>query len=529
MSAYLPKVSVMAAMARGRRRLDQGDYGGAIRCFDAALRRDPLCLQAYLYRAGLKLLAQDEGGALEDFRALGGLDHSVLPAYRDLNTPSAEEFPRLLQSSARAVRRAPECAWALVFHAFTLRSLMRYEEAIRDLDRAVALEPRAASLWALRSRVKLTNAAGAYEGVLDMEKAVALEPSWGWLHCWLGEALRHRGELERAHQTLTRGLELNGRYRRGFAWRGGVRVALGRFREGIADLDRSMAWDPIYHYDFEYTADQKSWALNQRMLAHRGLGDLRQALRDLNRAHRFGPRYGWVFNPKRDPRLFQESVDELGGAVRRWPRLAWAYAWRGWTFQQWERHGQALEDLERALRLQPSLAWALAWRGKARMSLGEPERARADLDRALKRDPSYAPAWGWRGEARRLLGELPEAARDFTRAIRLDHRAAWAFAGRGECRQRLGRLEEALGDLDRALAICPDYAEAYGWRAEARRLSGDGRGSSEDAGKALALKPGLVLVYVTRALVRGKAGDYAGQLADFRKAAALDPGLLSRA
>ena len=167
------KVAAMAAMAQGRKRVDAGDLKGAIRCFDRAVVTDTDCAQAYLYRAGLKLLVDDLDGAVADFRALERLDHSFLPAYRDLTTLSAEEFPALIPAAEAAVRRAPKVPWAWVFRAFSLRSLMRYEEAIADLDRAVKLAPKSSALWAMRSRVKLTNRHSFYDGVRDMEKAVA--------------------------------------------------------------------------------------------------------------------------------------------------------------------------------------------------------------------------------------------------------------------------------------------------------------------------------------------------------------------
>lgn len=526
MKPYRPRAAAMAAMSEGRRRVDRGDLRSAIRCFDRAAALDARCAQAYLYRAGLKLLVGDEDGALLDFRAISALDHAFLPAYRDLTTLSAEEFPALIAATDRLLRRDPRCAWAHVFRAFSLRSLMRYEEAVADLDRAVGCEPGSAALWAMRSRVKLTNRQALYDGVRDMEKAVALQPRWGWLRCWLGEALRHQGRHRRALAALTRGLRLDASYKRGFAWRGGVLVALGRHRKALEDLDRSLARDPIYNHDFEYIADQKSWAYNQKMLALRALGDWPGALRQLNAAHALGPRYCWVFNPRGLPEVYEEGLAQLALALRGRPRLAWARAWRGQTLLQREDFGSALEELEGALRLSPGLAWAWAWKGKALLRLGRPAAARRALDRALALDGEYAPAWGWRAEARRLLGALKPAARDFSRAIGLDHRAAWAFAGRGECRQRLGDLKASAEDLDRALAICPDYADALGWRAETLRLQGRWRAALADADQALKLKPGLVLVYVTRALVKHRLKDFPGELADFKRAARLDPGLL---
>jgi len=519
---YKAKVSVMAAMAAGRRKVDGGNLKAAIRCFDKAVALDPLAAQAYLYRAGLKLLVGDQAGALDDFDAIARLDHSHLPAYRDLTTLSAEEFPGLIAACEKALKARPRCAWGHVFHSFSLRSLMRYEDAVRDLDRAVACDPRSAALRAMRSRVKLTNRQDFYDGVRDMEKAVSLAPDWGWLNCWLGEALRHQGEFRRALKALDRGLAVDPRYLRGWAWRGGVKVALGDARGAIADLTRSLAFDPIYHYDFEYTADQKSWALNQRMRARRLLGDVAGALRDLNLAHRYGPRYAWSYDPKGGEKELRASLRELD----RKPSLPWARAWRGYTLARAGRFDEALRDYDFALARSPRLAWAWAWKGSALASLSETADSERCLTKAVKLDPAYAPAFGWRGEARRLLGRLDDAAADFTKAIKLDHRSAWAYAGRGECRQKQGDLARSLADLDRALAILPGYAEALGWRAETLRLLGRTKDALKDADAALKAKPGLVLVYVTRALIKQARKDFRGQLADFRLAAKLDPSVL---
>lgn len=517
------KVGAMAAMSVGRKRVDAGDLRGAIRLFDRALAIDPTCAQAVLYRAGLKLLVGDLDGAVSDFRAISTLDHSYLPAYRDLTTLSAEEFPALTPAAEAAVRRAPDSAWAWVFHAFSLRSLMLYDEAVSDLDRAVACEPRSAAVWAIRSRVKLTNRQEFYDGVRDMEKAVALAPKWGWLQCWLGEALRHQGRFKRALKCHDKGIRLEPGYLRGWAWRGGTKVALGDWRGARRDLERSLAWDPIYSYDFEYTYDQKSWAYNQLQLAARGLGEIRRALRDLNEAHRYGPRYAWCFNPGNKPSVFSAAVAELDSYIKKSPRDAWAHAWRGWTLHQAGDHDGALAALTRARKLSPRSAWPAAWQGKVLSALDRPEEAVRALSAALKRDPAYAPGWGWRGEARRRLGDLRGAVADFKAAVRLDHRAAWALAGLGEARRGLGDLAGALAALDRALGILPDYPEALGWRAETYRLMGEWKQALADADRALTLRPGLVMVYVTRALVKRALKDYGGQLKDMRRAAKLAP------
>ena len=491
MRAYRPKVAAMSAVSRGHQFSRRGDFAAALRCFDRAAASDPLCLQAFIYRGGVKVLLGDLGGALDDFRALSNLDAAYLTAYRDLLTPSADEHPCLIERMDEILRRDPNCAWAHVFHAFSLRSLMRYEDAAACLTRATECEPDSAALWALRARVKLTNAPIDYDGSSDLEKALRLEPRWGWLHCWLGEALRHQGDLRRAARALDRGLTLDPLYRQGYAWRGGVRSAMGDHRRAIADLTRSLRTDRFSAYeDPEDRPSQKSWSYNQRMLSRRALEDGVAALRDLNRAHALNARYCWVFNPKREEAGYAAGVEELDRILARHPRAAWALAWRGRTYHEWGRPGEALRDLESALSLSPGSAWPRAWKGKVILELGDARASLASFNAAIARDPDYPPTWGWRARAHRRLDRFEAAEADFDRAIRLDYRASWAFAGRGECRLRMGDRPGALRDLDRALAICPSYAEAYAWRAEVKRSLRDRPGALADAAAALGLKGG---------------------------------------
>lgn len=441
------RLAVLDALARGQRAAAERKRGAAFRWFDRALALDPNCAQALLSRACLALLAKNQRAAWEDIWAMERLDFSRLPDYRDLTTPSAKEFPELLSGVERLIQSDCRRPWAYVLRAFCLRSLLRYEPAVIDLDRSVALAPKSAVLRALRARVKLTNR-GSYDGVKDMEKAVAMAPHWGWLRCWLGEALRHQGRFKEALKVLDRGLALEPGYSQGWAWRGGVKVSLGRFRDALPDLNRSLRPDPAARFDPEMAADQRAWALNQKMLALRALARVPEALRCLNEAHRLGPRYGWAFGASAGAGLAE---------LCRFPRLAWARAWRGWIFLRENRPAEALAELE---QVSIRHGWPAAWKGKALLSVGRPADALAALDQAVRRTPDYAPAWGWRGEARLALGRPKAAESDLTKAIILDHRCAWAYCGRGYARLALRRRKEARADFGFALGILPGYPDA---------------------------------------------------------------------
>lgn len=473
-----PSREAMAELIRGRRGLARRDLPAAAGCFTRALARDPRCAAGYLNRAAVFLLQGDADGAAKDLSALSALDLSALTAYRDLTTPTAAEFPELLKVLEVFLQRRP-CSWGHVLRAFALRGLLRYDEALSEVDRALALEPGSAALWALRSRLKLANTQEGYDGVVDLERALRLAPRWAWLHCWLGEALRHRGEYAPALKALNYGLALDDRYQSGYAWRGAVLAARGYWRPALADLTRALRWNPVLFAEPEPTADQKSWILNQRMLVWRALRDVPRALRDLGRAHAYNNRYEWLFNPSRSAAALDAALAELDGFLKRRPRTAAAVVWRARTLQRAGRHEEAREGYDRVIRLSPRLAWAWSWKGALLAQRGELEEAESLLTRALELDARYGPSWGERGRVRRESGDWNAAVNDYSRAIRLDPRCAWAYAGRGRCHARLGNAAEALTDLKHALRICPQYPEASAWQSELLQ-SASGRATLEN-------------------------------------------------
>ena len=467
-ASYCPRLSVLNLMARGEILADRGRLESAINCFGRAIALDPDCVPARLYQASLRLLNYDESGALSDFRALESVDYSHLPAYRDLQTLSIDDFPEFLPLLNSFLSGHPDCPWGYVLKALSLRQMMRYVESIAAMDRAVLCRPKSAALLAIRSRVKLVSDGRSYDGVCDIQKALSLESSWGWLWCWQGEAMRHQGLHLQALSALDRGLAMDSRYRLGFSWRGAVYFTLGQYNAALRDLNYFLRWDPIFHssYDSEHTASQKAWAYNQRMAVKRGLRLMKEALLDLNQAHALENRYHWVHNPSRDPKIFFESIRELSLVINQNPRSVWARAWRGWCLAQWGDFEKALDDLDRSVVLSPSSAWPWAWRGRTLFQLGRITEAKKSLRRSAALNASYAPVWAWLGDIHIREERWEQAAGDFSRAIRLDYRGAWAYAGRGKSYNGMGRNKDALDDLNRAIAIYPRYRDAYIWRAK---------------------------------------------------------------
>lgn len=443
------------ALAAARRAAAAGDRRAALKRLDACLRQDAACLPGYLLRAALRLVAGQERKALDDLEMADGLPPSAVVRYGDLSLPPLHG----LTEKCRASMDSASSAWAGVILSFSLRSESKMEEAAKAMDDAVSRR-RSPELLAIRARLALSGPRASYKGSKDLREAARLAPQEGWIRCWLGEALRHEGDPAGALAAMNEGLRLDPGYRPARAWRAALLIALGRPRRALADL--AFALRPSRAsggLDPEQAADARAWALNQRSLARRALGDLDGALADLGAAHALGPRYAWV-RPEAGPAERAAALAPLERHLKARPGDARAWAWRGHALLHGGREREALECLDRAAALAPKAGWLLALRGLALLRLGRPAEADAALSAALRRDATRPEAHGWRGEARLALGRHAAAERDFTAAARLDFRSAWARRGRALARAAQGRVDEARADLAAALAIHPEYEEA---------------------------------------------------------------------
>lgn len=147
-----------------------------------------------------------------------------------------------------------------------LLCLRRPEEALREMERALAAAPEREARDVLAWRGGLNLWLGRYETALaQLEEACRLDASFAY--CWRGGALvklgRHAEALERLDETVRRfpqDLE-------SYTWRGEAKRELGLFRESLEDLGvKSYAGSP----------DGRSlcvWSLVNRALAKSALGD----------------------------------------------------------------------------------------------------------------------------------------------------------------------------------------------------------------------------------------------------------------
>ncbi|MFK8910129.1 tetratricopeptide repeat protein, partial [Streptomyces sp. YS-3] len=408
-------------------------------------------------------------------------------------------------------------AAAHVVRAREMRHAGAHEQALTELDQAIALDPGRARAYYGRAvaRCALHGPAAALP---DLDRACELAPDDAYYIGYRGDMYRRLGLFEEALADLDRAILLDP----GDAWapasRGRIRHQTGRLEDALADLDRALELNPDY-----------VWALVRRAQVRRGLGDPAGALADLDRAERLSAQPAWVVGERgdvlRSAGRHEEAVAEYGRAFALDGSYAWALGSRALSLEALGRHEEALTDFGRALELEPGYTWALVMRARLRTELGDPEGASADLDRAVAQTPDDAYALTWRGRVRRRLWRVAGARADLDRAVRLPGSGVPPLLERSFLLADLGETAAELADLDRAVALAgPGDRGVRAARGEAYWRAGRYEEALRDYAAAAGQDPADAVPVAGRGRVLLALGRYEEAYESLARAVALDPG-----
>ncbi|MET9503504.1 tetratricopeptide repeat protein, partial [Streptomyces sp. NPDC006622] len=163
-------------------------------------------------------------------------------------------------------------SWAYTYRGQRLYLLDRDEEALVELDRAIAHDARNAHAWAHRGKTHCW--LGHHEqATTDLTAALELDPTLTWALAERGEAHRQAGRYDQAVTDLTAALALDPTYAWALATRGATHCQAGRYDQAVIDLTAALALDPTY-----------AWALAARGETHRQAGRYDQAVIDFTAA-----------------------------------------------------------------------------------------------------------------------------------------------------------------------------------------------------------------------------------------------------
>jgi tetratricopeptide (TPR) repeat protein len=389
--------------------------------------------------------------------------------------------------------------------AFQLYEAGRFQEAIEELDRAVASRPRDIEALVKRGNCFL-RLDQPDRALTDFDRVVKLSPLNPSAHTDRGIALLMIGRYQDALASFERARKywaiplnaargLSGRQTRAIAvgkcaTQCGIAQAyhrLGRNEEAIAEYDRAiaiLATDPN---------------------AHIGRGDAHAALAQVDKA-----------------------LADYHEAIRLEPNSSRAYCSRGSLLAELGQDESALADLDRAIQFDASFAHAYSLRGALFSRRGQNDRARADFDTVVRLHPDDAGGYKDRGGVLVRMGQFQQAINDLDRAIALDPTKATALLNRGAAYNSLGQYERAIDDLGKAIALDSKNAAAHTNVGMAYYMIGQYDRAIEDLSEAVKLAPGSAIVHLNRGNVYARLGFKEQAKSDYEVASRLDPLLIAR-
>jgi tetratricopeptide (TPR) repeat protein len=285
-----------------------------------------------------------------------------------------------------------------------------HEAALKEFNKAVELNPK--YMVAIANRGVTRGSLGQKEeAIADLQRALAINPNSPNPDFILRIAdLRYvLNDFTGSIADYNRLLAMDKMYPRIYSKRAGSEAMVGHAEDALRDADKALQIDP---------KDEEAY--NSRGLANRLLGRLDEAVNDFSLAIHSKDDYSRPYNNRGTVYLAQgqpeRAIEDFSKAIQLDSHFADPYSNRGSAKHQLGRDEEALTDLDAAVRLNPNFADAYQNRGVIKNSLKLFPGALADFNQALKLNPDNAGVHLGRGISKFYLGDKTGACEDWRMA-----------------------------------------------------------------------------------------------------------------
>ena len=356
-------------LQRARETADPARYARAEAAFGAALRRDPLSVDATIGMATLALARHD--------------------------------FAEGLRLARRARRLGPELARPFSVLVDAQLELGRYEQAGRSLQQMIDLQPNLASYARVSYFRELHGdlAGAATAMALAVSAGAGAPENVAYVQTLLGDLEALRGRTAAARRAYAAALDGVAGYVPARARRAQLDAAAGRFEPAIRALEEIVRRRPLPEYAI---------ALGEIQQAAGRHADARETFALVDAERRLLAASG--VNTDIEVALFEADHGSRGRAVDL-ARRAWRAAPSvrsadavGWALARSGHANEGLVWARRALRLGSRDPLLLTRAGLSARAAGRDAEARRYLRRALRANPRFSAVWAPR--ARRAIRSL---------------------------------------------------------------------------------------------------------------------------
>jgi len=409
---------------------------------------------------------------------------------------------------ALALETAPTTVQGFLYRGSMLLDRQRYDEAIGDFDKALALEPKNAVALANRgiTRVWQDDYPAATK---DLDAAFALEPRNAVIFRGRGLLAQRNGASKDAVAAYTTALDIEPDNGFSLGHRAEAYHAAGddaaALRDSAAALKMMPTWATLYLLRANIFRGQgktdaalaeaaavaaaipdQAWAQVAAANIYSKFGKSDDAMRAYDRALAIKPE-AFVYINRSDNRPKTDKIgrkQDMEAAMRLAPDSADTLnAFAGWQTDEGDFTG-AIATYSKALAKHPDDKGILAGRGIAYVRAGDGKQADRDFAAVTKgADAVVLNNLCW---AKAIAGlALDSALTDCNAALAKEPEVAGFIDSRALVYLRLGRVDEAIADYDRALAKSPSQTSSLFGRALAWEKKGDKARSTADAAAAL--------------------------------------------
>jgi tetratricopeptide (TPR) repeat protein len=277
------------------------------------------------------------------------------------------------------------------------------------------------SFAAYKNRGKAYKDLGKYnQAVRDYDKSVALNPDYADAYVNRGNVYKELKFYQRALEDYNTAIVLDHDFAVAYFNRGVVYSELREYEKSIENYNKVIELAPSYAYAY----------LN-RGLVYEKSGDYQKALQDIGKAMRINHKdrevmtaYGNIHTVLE---RYQLALEELNKVIELYPKFPKVYYSRGIVYEKTGDYQQAIKDYTKAIDLQSDYNLAHINRGIVYGKLGHIRRAIQDFDKAIQLDSQNSLAYFNRGTAYKILGNYQQAKEDFQISARIGNKKAQEY------------------------------------------------------------------------------------------------------